>query len=81
MSPVVLALVAGGAAAAALAWPYIRLSSGSAALSAADKAGWVNRLFVLAEAADIAGDPAVADQARALIAALVDQPAVAKKGK
>jgi hypothetical protein len=80
MSPYWVAVVGGVSAAAALAWPYIpKLRAPS--LSPSDRAGWVTRLFSLAASADEAGEAQVASSARALIAALVHQPDVSKKGK
>lgn len=77
-----VAIAAGCAAVAAAVWPYIPKFQKAAGLSASDRAAWVNRLFALAAVADEAGDAAVAEAARQLIATLVNpsQPA-AKRGR
>lgn len=81
MTPAMVAIAAALVAGGAFALPYIPLPSRSAGLSSADRAGWVNRLFALAAAADEAGEAQIAAQARSLIAALVNQQEPAKKGK
>lgn len=76
-----LYLVAFAAALAALAaavWPYIP-KPGASGISASDRAGWVNRLFALAAAADEAGEVQIASSARSLITALVTRHEVAKR--
>lgn len=50
-------------------------------VSPADRALWVNRLFVLAGRAESGGEVAVASAARALIAALVAEKELPKKGR
>jgi hypothetical protein len=67
-------------AAAATALPYLRASA-PAGVSPSGRAGWVNRLFVLACQADESGEPAVAAAARALISALVAEKELPKKGR
>jgi len=81
MSPYWVA--AGGALAAAVAfsWPYLPRFASNSALSPPERAVWVNRLFVLAAAADEAGESQVAAAARSLIASLVSQQEVSKRGK
>lgn len=81
MTPAMVAIVAALVAGGAFALPYIPFPARSSGLSSSDRAGWVNRLFALAAAADDAGEPHVAAQARALIAALVNQQEPAKRGK
>lgn len=61
------------AAAVAAVWPYVPRFRSASGLSAADRAGWVNRLFALAAIADEAGESQVAEAARQLIATLVHQ--------
>lgn len=80
MTPYIVAAVAAAAAALAAAWPYIPKSR-AAGISASVRAGWVNRLFSLAAAADEAGESQVASSARALISSLVSQHEVTKRGK
>lgn len=75
-----LAFVAFTVAAGSAALPYLS-SARSPGVSPADRAGWVNRLFGLAEQADKAGDAAVAAASRALIAALVSEKELPKKGR
>lgn len=70
-----LAVVGFVLAGLALAWPHIpKARLGGTALPAdpiPDRAGWVNRLFVLASQADAAKSKDVSDAARVLISALV----------
>jgi hypothetical protein len=77
-----IALAATAAALSAAAWPYIPKLRKAAGLSPSDRASWVNRLFALAAVADEAGDAAVAEASRELIATLVNhtQPA-SKRGR
>lgn len=76
-----LAAVGFVVAAGAAAWPYLPKPVQSAGLSPADRAGWVNRLFVLAGQAEATGEAAVAASARALIAALVAEKELPRKGR
>jgi len=70
------------ASALGVAREWVNPSSGlKPGLSPSDRAGWVNRLFSLAAASDEADEPQVAAQARALIAALVNQQEPARRGK
>jgi hypothetical protein len=77
----VVAVAAFAVAGGALALPYLPSTARSPGVSPADRAGWVNRLFGLAGQADEAGDVAVASAARALIAALVAEKELPKKGR
>lgn len=76
----VLAIVAAGVA---IAWPHVRWPQFAKPNDAAPiaRADWVNRLFSLAAAADISGEPEVAAAARTLIAALVGRPEPTRKAK
>lgn len=65
-----LAIVGLAAAAVAAAWPYLPTARPDG-VSLPGRAGWVNRLFVLAGEAEAAGEPDVAAAARSLIATLV----------
>lgn len=79
----VLYLIAAAAfavAAGASALPYLTAAR-SPGVSPVDRAGWVNRLFVLAEQAEEAGEVAVASAARSLIAALVAEKELPKKAR
>lgn len=76
-----VAIVAGLAAVGAAVWPYIPAFRQSPPLSAQCRAAWVNRLFLLVEAADAAGEGQVAANARALISSLVVPQEAAKKGR
>lgn len=87
----VLYLIAAAAfavAAGASALPYLTAARSpgvspevSSGVAPADRAGWVNRLFVLAGQADEAGEAAVAAAARSLIAALVAEKELPKKAR
>lgn len=67
----VVATVAGIAAAVAAVWPYIPAVKVSAGLTPSERAAWVNRLFLLVEAAEKAGEEQVVANGRALISSLV----------
>lgn len=76
--------IAGAAVAAAVvaaAWPYVSKLIIRASLSPSDRAGWVNRLFILVGVAEEAGEPQVAEAARQLIATLVHPQPVSKRVK
>lgn len=75
-----VAIVAGLAAAVAGVWPYLPKFGGSP-LSASDRAAWVNRLFLLVESAEQAGEGHVAVNARALISSLVVPQEAPKKAR
>lgn len=81
----VIAVVGFAAAAAAAVWPYVpkRMPSvpHAAGLSASSRAKWVNDLFVLAGQADEAGEAAIAAAARSLIASLVAEKELPKRGR
>lgn len=67
-----VAIVAGVAAAAAAAvWPYLSAIRKDPPLSPPCRASWVNRLFLLVEVAEQAGESQVASNARSLISSLV----------
>jgi|688.fasta_scaffold51142_7 hypothetical protein len=66
-----VAIVAGVAAAAAAVWPYLSALRQDPPLSPKCRAAWVNRLFLLVEAAEQAGESQVAANARDLISSLV----------
>jgi hypothetical protein len=68
-----VALVGFAVAGLAAAYPYLARKVGTSlpADTIPDRAGWVNRLFVLAATADAAKEQDVSDAARVLIAALV----------
>lgn len=68
------------AAAAAAAWPYLPRPA-QAGVSLSGRACWVNRLFTLVGEAEAADEPAVEAAARALIAALVAEKELPKKGR
>lgn len=68
-------------AAGAAAWPYLPKPAQSAGISPSDRAGWVNRLFVLVGQAEASGEAAVASAARALIAALVAEKELPRKAR
>jgi len=80
MAMYLLAAVAFAVAAGASALPYLTAAR-SPGVSPADRAGWVNRLFVLAGQAEEAGEGAVAAAARSLIAALVAEKELPKKAR
>jgi hypothetical protein len=80
MTATAVAIVAGLAAAVAAVWPYMP-SFQSAPLSPGCRAAWVNRLFLLVDAADNAGEAQVADNARSLISALVVPQEAAKRAR
>jgi hypothetical protein len=73
MNPEIIAIVAGVAAIAAspeiIAFSRKRLAKTPAAI---DRSRWVNDLFALAAQANSAGEPAIAEAAKSLIAALVN---------
>jgi hypothetical protein len=69
------------AAAAAAVLPYLPKPAPADGVSPGDRAGWVNRLFVLAAQADSTGEPAIAAAARSLIAALVAEKELPRKGR
>ena len=77
-----LALAVSGfvAAAAAVAWPYLPAAR-PGGVSPSGRAGWVNRLFVLAGEAEASGEAAIASAARALIAAIVAEKELPKKAR
>jgi hypothetical protein len=75
-----IAAAAFAVAAGASALPYLTAAR-SPGVSPVDRAGWVNRLFVLAGQAEEAGEVAVAAAARALIAALVAEKELPKKAR
>jgi hypothetical protein len=75
-----IAAAAFAVAAGASALPYLTAAR-SPGVSPVDRAGWVNRLFVLAEQAEEAGEVAVASAARSLIAALVAEKELPKKAR
>lgn len=76
-----VAILGGVAAAAAAAvWPYLP-KIGSNTLSPAERAAWVNRLFLLVDAAEQAGEAQVAANARALISSLVVPQEAPKRGR
>jgi len=77
---IAIAVVAFLAVACAIAWPHLHWAR-SAGISASDRAGWVNRLFVLAALADAEGQAEVAAAARALIAALVGNEQKVTRGR
>jgi hypothetical protein len=81
MTYAVVSVVAFAAVAVAAAWPYLPQMARSAGISAAERAGWVNRLFSLASQADAEGEAQIASAARALIAALVSQQEAVKRGR
>lgn len=76
-----VAIVAGLAAACAAVWPYIPSARKDPPLSPPCRAAWVNRLFLLVDAADQAGEGQVASCARALISSLVVPQEAARRGK
>lgn len=81
MTTTAVAIAAGLAAVCAAVWPYLPALRQSPPLSAPCRAAWVNRLFLLVEAADAVGEGQVATNARALISSLVVPQEAAKKGK
>lgn len=76
-----VSVVAFAAVVAAAAWPYIPKTSRSGGITAAERAGWVNRLFDLAVQAGAEGEAQIEVAARALIASLVSQQELPKKGR
>lgn len=81
MLSTVVSVVGFLAAAAAALTPYLPKPAPSEGVTPADRAGWVNRLFVLAAQADGTGEPAIAAAARSLIAALVAEKELPRKGR
>lgn len=75
-----VAIIGGLAAAVAGVWPYLPKVGGSP-LSPSDRAAWVNRLFLLVDAAEQAGEGQVAANARALISSLVVPQEAPKKAR
>jgi hypothetical protein len=80
MTLYLVAAVAFAVAAGAAAFPHLTAAR-SPGVSPSDRAGWVNRLFVLAVQAEEAGETPVATAARALIAALVAEKELPKKAR
>lgn len=77
----IVAIAAVLAAAAAAAWPYLRALRKDPPLSPKCRAAWVNRLFLLVEAADQIGEEQVAANARALISSIVVRQEAPKRAR
>lgn len=77
----IVAIAAVLAAAAAAAWPYLHALRKDPPLSPKCRAAWVNRLFLLVEAADQIGEEQVAANARALISSIVVRQEAPKRAR